>query len=163
MLHRYFMIAVFGTVLLLGIQAPSFIDQYAKRIDAHFLEVEENLRGFQAIADRFHGGDLAALIAKHRGSGDSTFVGEAEPIERMAARKARFAKEREALRTGFPGQALHVLISGDREILEETYSAYTRDLRLDSQSVLSGVAAAIAVCLMLEVFFGFSKRLLGSR
>jgi hypothetical protein len=161
MIHRYIMIAVFGFCLLIGIQAPNFIDQYAKRIDAHYLEVEENLRGFQAIADRFHGGDLAALIAKHRSSRDSTFAGEAEPIERMAARKARFAKEREALRTGFSGRVAHVLIGGDREILAETYSAYERDIRLDKQAVLSGLAAAVAICLLLESLFGLGKRLLG--
>lgn len=161
MLHRYFMIAVFGTVLLLGVQAPTFIDQYEKRIDAHFLEAEENLRGFQEVADRFHAGDLSALIAKHRASGDSTFFGEAEPIERMAARKTRFAMEREALRTGFPGKAAHVLFAGDREILEETYAAYSRDIRLDKQAIFTGLASAIAICLMLELVFALGKRLLG--
>lgn len=161
MIHRYFMVAVFGICLLFGIQAPGFIDQYEKRIDAHFREVVENLRGFQEVADRFHGGDLAALIAKHRASGDSTFMGEAEPIERMAARKVRFAREKAALSTGFPGKAMHVLLAGDREIVEETYSAYSREIRLDKLSILSGLGTAFAICLVLELVFGLGKRLLG--
>lgn len=145
----------------MGIQAPNFIEQYEKRIDAHYREVVENLRGFQEVADRFHGGSLAALIAKHRSSPDSTFKGEAEPIERMAARKERFGKEREALRSSYPLKVAHTLVRGDREILDETYAGYSRTFSLNKQALLSGLAAAIAICFALEMLFGFAKRLLG--
>lgn len=161
MLRRYLMIAVFGSGLLLGIQAPNFIDQYGHRIDAHFREVSENLRGFQEIADRFHGGDLRALVRHHRSNPDSTFRAEAEPIERMAARKARFAREKAALESAFPLRALHVLLRGDRETLDETYAGYSTTLRLDRLAVFSGLAAALAACLALELLYVLGRRILG--
>lgn len=161
LIRRYFMIAIFGTCLIIGIQAPNFIEQYEKRIDAHYLEVVENLRGFQEIADRFHGGDLLALIVKHRSSPDATFKGEAEPIERMVARKARFGKERESLRKPYPRKAMHMLVQGDREILDETYSSYSRTFSLDKQALLSGLMAAFTVCVVLELFFSLGRRVLG--
>ncbi|MDB5103724.1 MAG: hypothetical protein JWP91_1413 [Fibrobacteres bacterium] len=161
MIHRYFMIAAFGICLILGIQAPNFIDQYEKRIGAHYLEVVENLRGFQEIADRLHGGDLGALIGKHRSSPDATFKGEAEPIERMVARKVRFGREKEALQGPFPMKAMHVLISGDREILAETYAGYSRTFPLNRQALFSGLAAAFAICLLLESGFGLGRKALG--
>jgi hypothetical protein len=155
------MILVFGACLIVGIQTPNFIEQYEKRIDAHYREVTENLRGFQEVADRFHGGSLAALIVKHRSSPDSTFKGEAEPIERMVARRDRFGKEREALRSSYPLKVAHTLMRGDREILDETYAGYSRTFSLDKRALLSGLGAAIAICFVLEMFFGLAKRLLG--
>lgn len=161
MIHRYFLVAVFGACLLLGLQAPNFVDQYAKRVDAHYLEVVENLRGFQAIADRFHGGDLAALIRHHKASPDSTFHAEAEPIERMVQRRDRFGRERQALRRGFPRQALHVALLGDRETVRETYALYDAGLRLDRQAIGSGLAAAVFFCVLLELLLTAGKRVLG--
>jgi hypothetical protein len=82
-IYRDFLILVACVALLLGIQVPSFVDQYEKRLDAHFIEVKNNLRGFQEIADKFHGGSLEALIAKHEASEDRTFKDEARPIRNM--------------------------------------------------------------------------------
>lgn len=161
MIHRYFMIAVFGACLVLGIQAPNFVDQYGKRIDAHYLEVVENLRGFQDIADRFHGGDILALVKHHRASRDSTFRAEAEPIERMVERKARFGKEREALKGAFARKAAHLLVGGDRETIGETYEMYSPGLRLDRQAIGTGLGTALFVCLLLELMLGAGKRVLG--
>jgi hypothetical protein len=161
MLHRWFLIAVFGACLLLGIQGPNFVEQYEARVDAHWLEVNENLKGFQAIADRFHGGDLMALIRHHKASPDSTFHGEAGPLERMVARRERFGKEREALKRGFPGKALHILVFGDRETTRETYAAYSPRLRLDRLAIGTGLTAALAACLVFELLLGAGKRVLG--
>lgn len=162
MIHRYFLIALFGASLLLGIQAPNFADQYARRVDAHWQEVTANLQPFKEIADRFHGGDLMALIRHHRASKDSTFRAEAEAIENMVARKARFAKEREALQKGgFPQQAAHILFLGDRELARETYAMYSPELRLDRKAIGSGLFAALAACLLIEILLLAGKRTLG--
>lgn len=161
MIHRYFMIAVFGACLMLGVQAPNFVEQYGNRIDAHYLEVVENLKGFQEIADRFHGGDILALIKHHRASRDSTFLTEAEPIERMLERKTRFGKEREALKGAFAWKAAHLLVRGDRETIGETYEMYSPGLRLDRQAIGTGLGVALLACLLLELLLGAGKRVLG--
>ncbi|MBW2674963.1 MAG: DUF2937 family protein, partial [Deltaproteobacteria bacterium] len=59
-LYRYFLILIACAALLFGIQIPNFVDQYEKRLDAHFIEVENNLRGYQEIADRYYDGSVAA-------------------------------------------------------------------------------------------------------
>jgi len=43
-LYRYFLILIACTAILFGVQIPNFVDQYEKRLDAHFLEVQNNLR-----------------------------------------------------------------------------------------------------------------------
>jgi hypothetical protein len=68
---------LFAVGLLLGIQVPSFIDQYQQRIDAHFREVSINITGFQDTADRLFSGDLESLIAYYRKSNDEVFQRDA--------------------------------------------------------------------------------------
>jgi hypothetical protein len=161
MFHRYLLLALFGAALLAGIQGPSFAHQYATRIDAHWREVSENLKAFQDIADRFHGGSLAALVSHHRASGDSTFKAEAGAIQAMMDRRARFADEREALReTDFAKRAAHILLSGDREILKETRAGYTPEIRLNTEAVFSGMALGMAACLILEALLYMMRRAL---
>jgi len=62
LLKAYSRFAIFATGILIGIQVPSFVDQYAKRIDAHYQEVSINISGFQKTADSLFDGDLEALI-----------------------------------------------------------------------------------------------------
>ena len=64
-IYRYFLILIACISILLGIQIPSFVDQYEKRLDAHFLEVTNNLRGYQEIAEKFFNGSITELIKKH--------------------------------------------------------------------------------------------------
>ena len=63
-IHHMILIMLFGTGLLFGLQIPNFVDQYQKRIDAHYLEANESFKGFQDIANRFHNGNIEALIKK---------------------------------------------------------------------------------------------------
>lgn len=162
MIHRLLLIAVFGACLLLGVQAPNFTEQYAARVDAHWREASEALKGFQDVADRFHGGDLEALIRHHEKSPDSTFHAEAEPIRRLAQRRSRLAKERDAMdKGGFPRRAFHILLLGDREVAKETYAGYSPALRLDRQAVSAGLAAALFAAVLLELLLGAAKRVLG--
>lgn len=72
-------------VLLVGVLAggalPSFMQQYRQRLGGRLDQAREQLGDWQALADRLHGGELSALIAHHRQSGDVTFVQEAVLIE----------------------------------------------------------------------------------
>lgn len=76
-------------VLLGGVLAggalPSFMQQYRQRLGGRLDQAREQLEDWQGLADRLHGGDLAALVAHHRQSGDATFVQEAVLIESVQA------------------------------------------------------------------------------
>lgn len=164
MFHRYLLIALFGAGLLAGIQGPSFAGQYATRIDAHWREVAENLRAFQEIADRFHGGSLPALIAHHRDSSDSTFQSEGDAIQNMVDRRSRFAAERMAMEEkDFAKRAAHILLSGDREILKETQAGYSPEIWLNREAVFAGLTLGMAACLLLEALLFAARRALRPR
>ena len=150
-IYRYFLILIACISILLGIQIPGFVDQYEKRLDAHFIEVKNNLRGFQEIADRFHGGSLEALIKKHEQSEDKTFNGEAKPIRNMYERYLRFKDEKTALETHLAGKVAYIVAHKDQEILDETRSSYSYTIPLNKSAVYSGFLSVIAVVLALEL------------
>ena len=150
-LYRYFLIIIACTAILFGIQIPSFVDQYEKRLDAHFIEVQNNLRGFQEIADRFHGGSLEALIEKHEKSNDATFQGEAEPIRNMYRRFLKFKAEKAALATSLPKKLAFIAVQGDKELVNETRRSYSYTIPLNQSAVISGVVAAASVILIFEL------------
>jgi len=158
-LHYILLVILFVAGFLFGVQIPNFIDQYEKRIDAHFLEASESFKGFQEIADRFHSGSMEALIEKHEASGDSTFNAEAQPLRKIFERKIRFEREHQALQASLLGKVRHVVMAGDQEIIQETWHSYSVNLPLNTTSILSGLSIALVLIVLLELIIVLGKRI----
>lgn len=164
-IYRYFLIIVACAAILVGIQIPNFVDQYEKRLDAHFREVSKNIQGYLEIANQFHNKNMEALIKKHEASTDPTFRQEAKPIKEMYGRYVRFSKEKLAMDTDFVHKVLHLILARDNELFLETKEQYSFAILLNQVSVATGAVTALAVLILLEVLclsarrtFGFSKR-----
>src|ERR1700722_1792907 len=97
MLRAYVRLVVFALGLLAGVQVPGFVDQYAKRVSAHYIEASKTFAGFQHLADQYFGGSVDALIAHHVASADAVFHDEANNIEAISARLKRLGVELEAM------------------------------------------------------------------
>ncbi|MBA2690743.1 MAG: DUF2937 family protein [Burkholderiales bacterium] len=150
-IYRYFLILAACTSLLVGIQIPSFVDQYEKRLDAHFIEAQNNLRGYREIADKYHGGSIEALITKHEQSADPTFREEAKPIKNIYQRYLRFSDQKRSLESELVGKAAFIVMHGDEELINETYSNYSFTIPLTRLAVLSGFFTAALVVLVIEL------------
>jgi len=152
---RRYLIVVFASIsLLFGIQVPNFVDQYEKRVDAHFVEVTHNLQHYQEIAARHYNGSLYSLIAFHKNSAVKTFQEEGAAIENMHKRKKRFEADKLALTGGFLWKAFHLAMDGDRELLGETATHYSYAVPLNQDAIVSGVVLAAGNILILELLFG---------
>jgi hypothetical protein len=158
-LYRYFLILVACTAILLGIQIPNFVDQYEKRLDAHFIEVKENLRGYQEIADRYYDGSIPALIKKHEESDDKATREEAKPIRRMVERYQRFEGEKRFLETDLAHKIAFISMRGDRELIRETWKNYSFMIPLNRDAVLSGAVSAAVLLVLIELVVLFLARL----
>jgi len=161
-LYRYFLILVACTAILLGVQIPNFVDQYEKRLDAHFIEVKENLRGYQEIADRHYGGSIPALIKKHEESEDKVTREEARPIKRMAERHRRFEADKQSLETDLAHKILFIGMQGDRELIRETCKNYSFTIPLNREAVLSGAVSAAVLLVLIELVMIVLSRLFRS-
>jgi len=158
MLRAYLRLVVFALGLLAGVQVPGFVDQYGKRVSAHYLEVQRNFAGFQRTADQYFGGSVDALIKHHSSSSDAVFRDEAKTIEAMYGRLRIFTAEFEAMRGSPLARLLHVATDANRELLQETEDAYSYTVPLDATAILYGVGIALLLSLLVETIIvgGFS-------
>ena len=150
-LYRYFLILIACTAILFGVQIPNFVDQYEKRLDAHFLEVQNNLRGYQEIADRHCGGSMEVLIQRHEESEDRAVKEETEPIRNMYERYLRFQGERGSLETGLAGRVIFIVAHGDNALINETCQNYSFTIPLNRSAVVSGCICAAVVLVVVEL------------
>lgn len=163
LIPRFLLLGLAAAAVLVGIQAPNFVDQYEKRLDAHFIEVRNNLAPFQNIADRFHGGELEALIAHHERSADPSFQAEGAAIRNLSTRLQRFEQEKLQLQTELPQQLVWLARSADRELIDETRRAYSFGLLLDRQAVITGLVSMLVVVVLYELLAALLRLLLRPR
>lgn len=156
-LYRYLMVTVACISLLIGVQIPSFVDQYQKRVDAHLREVTVNLQPFQEIANKYFGGDLGKLIALNLNSNAKPLQEEGMAIEQMAKRKLRFETDMAALQTSLPMKVLHILLNGDREMIDETRGQYSYSVPFNQDALLFGAGVAIAILMIVELLFALAR------
>ncbi len=151
MLRGYLRLVVFAVGLLAGVQVPGFIDQYAKRVSAHYIEAKQNFAGFQQSADQYFNGDIGALVAHHLASPDAVFKGEAKTIEALFARIRTLAAELDAMNASSVARLVHIVVNPNREILQETVAAYAYTVPLSPGAILYGVSTGLVLSLTLEL------------
>lgn len=152
MFRAYLRLVCFAFGLLLGVQVPGLIDQYAKRVDAHRIEAEENFAGFRLIAEQMFHGDVDALIDHHRRSSDPVFKREADTIESNYSRLQMLNQEWQALQGSLVHKLLHVAFKPNRELLKETLDSYSYTVPLNAAAILCGLIAALLASLLVEFF-----------
>jgi hypothetical protein len=150
MLRHHLRLVIFAIGLLVGVQVPGFIDQYDKRVNAHYIEAQRAFSGFQQTADRYFGGSVEQLIAHHSASGDRVFQDEAKTIAKLYARMKSLAAELDALRGTLFQRMVHVAIAPDQEILKETINAYSYTVPLNADAILCGVGAGFLLSFIIE-------------
>ncbi len=150
MFRDYLRLITFAAGLLIGVQLPSFVDQYAKRVDAHYLEAQLNFAGFQGTADRYFNGDVEAMLRHHDQSSDPVFQDEAKAIRSIWQRLQMLKLEQAAMNQDFTRQVYHVLVRADDQLRNETRAAYSYTVLLTMEAIASGIAAGFLVAISVE-------------
>lgn len=158
MARGYFRILVFACGLLVGIQVPGFMDQYQKRVEAHFQEVRTNLSGFQRTADRYFGGSLAALISHYRNSVDPVFADDAESVGALHRRYRMLLAQQQAMSGPWYRAGFHLLFYHNDELLAETFAQYSYTVPLNPPAAAWGLAMAFVLSFLLENLLVFLYR-----
>ena len=136
----------------------NFVDQYERRIDAHYLEVSANISGFQSTADRLFSGNMEALITYYAESNDLVFESDAQSIRVIVARYSRISNEREALSRNIFAAAMHVLLYADAEFIDETFEQYGYTVPLNMLAVGWGITIALLLTITIDLgVFGCVK------
>jgi hypothetical protein len=153
MLANYLRLILFSLGLLIGVQAPGFVDQYVKRVSAHQIEVARDFKGFQEAADRNFGGSVEALIEHNIRSTDPAFQDEGTTIKAMYQRLTDLSAEVDALKGPLIQQILRITLHPNREILEETRAAYSYTVPLTPSAVVAGLVTGTCLAVLVEAIF----------
>jgi hypothetical protein len=156
---RYFMIVLACAALLAGIQLPNLVDQYAKRVDAHWREVTVNFQPYQEIANANMQGSVDLLIQFHRKNAERVFQAEANAIERMYQRKLRYEKENAAMQRNLALRIGHIFFLADRETLNETLDQYSANVPLNQGALITGAVVALVILLVFELLLALVLRI----
>ncbi len=151
MFRAYVRLLVFAFGLLVGMQLPSFIDQYEKRVDAHLIEASKNFEGFQRTADRHFKGDVEAMIAHHAQSPDPVFNEDADSIRQIWLRVKAWRTEMDALSQGWLQAAWHIAFHAHPEILRETRNAFTHTIPLTQEAIIAALVVAFVLSFVVEL------------
>lgn len=167
--NEYLRLVLFCSGLLIGIQIPAVVDQYAKRVDAHLTEALVILAGFQQTADRYFNGSIQDLVNHYKNSDDVVIKSDAQNIQFIADRVSLLKSEAQALQQPAPFRVMHVLITPDRKIIQETMQQYSYMILISPEALLWGLLSGFLAAALLEGLlnlFGYSilackRRLMG--
>ncbi|CAI8955154.1 DUF2937 family protein [Pseudomonas koreensis] len=150
MLLSYLRLVLFAAGLLIGVQVPGFINDYAKRVEAHLIEAQTGLRGFQGTAEQFFKGDLQALVAHYRASDDPVFRSDADSLSTLLNRQLALDKQFQAMQGPWYIRFLQVVLAADPDIRKETWNGYSYQILLTPEAMIWGMSGALLLSFGIE-------------
>ena len=150
MLLSYLRLVLFAAGLLIGVQVPGFINDYAKRVEAHLIEAQTGLRGFQGTAEQFFKGDLQALVAHYRASEDPVFRSDADSLSTLLNRQIALDKQFQAMQGPWYIRFLQVVLAADQDIRKETWNGYSYQILLTPEAMIWGMSGALLLSFGIE-------------
>ncbi|WP_435035408.1 DUF2937 family protein [Pseudomonas neuropathica] len=153
MLLSYVRLVLFAVGLLIGVQVPGFINDYAKRVEAHLIEAQMGLRGFQGTAEQFFKGDMQALVAHYRASEDPVFRSDADSLSTMLSRQIALDKQFQAMQGPWYIRFLQVVLAADPDIRKETWNGYSYQILLTPEAMIWGMSGALLLSFGIECLF----------
>ncbi len=161
-LHRYLLIVLACMAMLAGIQIPNLVDQYQKRVDAHLREAILNFKPYQDLADKYFGGNLQQLIELHRKSQEKALQDEGDVIGNMIKRKEHLEQLNADLQASLPVKIYHIILRGDRDLIQETLDQYTYAVPLNQDALVAGAVAAAILLAATELLLALARYVSGS-
>ena len=139
--------------LLIGVQVPGFVSDYGKRVEAHLIEAQTGLQGFQRTAEQFFKGDLQALVAHYRASDDPVFRSDADSLSTLLTRQQALDKQFQAMQGPWYIRVLQVALAADPAIREETWNGYSYQILLTPEAMGWAMGGALALSFGIECLF----------
>ena len=153
MLLSYLRLVLFAAGLLIGVQVPGFINDYAKRVEAHLIEAQTGLSGFQGTANQFFKGDMQALVNHYRASEDPIFRSDADSLSAMLTRQLALDKQFQAMQGPWYIRALQVAVAADPDIRLETWNGYSYQILLTPEAMGWGLGGAMLLSFGIECLY----------
>ena len=158
LIKDYARLIIFSAGILIGVQVPNFVDQYTKRVSAHYLEAKMNFSGYQQTADKHFGGNIEALLNHYASSPDLVFKDDANNIKQIYNRQQGFLAELKALDASLFKKIFHVMVYADNAVLRETITEFSYTVPLNHEAIICGLLLGLTLSVIFElVVFALRK------
>ncbi|MGI9290827.1 MAG: DUF2937 family protein [Gammaproteobacteria bacterium] len=141
-------IIVFVAGFAAGGLFPSFSSQYHQRLQAQYEQVNMDLAPFEKIADKYHNGDMNALVQHHLNSTDPTFFAEGEAIQMMLDSQARLAASQMAADAPYHEQLTYFYTQVDENIARATLESFTPGM-ITTRDALTFSLGIAGLCILI--------------
>lgn len=148
---EYFRLIIFVISMLIGIQAPSFVDQYGKSLESHMRESNLSLAEFQDDADTFFAGDILSLIHHYQKNSDKVFNAGGESIETVYQRNQLLKSASEEFNKDWFSSYVVALKNPVPDVRDEVGENYTFSIILDKIAILLGIIFGFISLIILSV------------
>ncbi|WP_299496729.1 DUF2937 family protein [uncultured Shewanella sp.] len=151
---EYLRLILFMIGVLVGIQAPSVVDQYGKRLQSQLTESKLSLSAFQGDADRYFGGSIDKLIAYYQGNDDPVFNDAGKNVEQLMLRQIALSTAWQQFSANEYSPYVQFIFDPMSDIKTQVLAQYTYSIVLNSQAIVIGVIAggllaAVAECVLM--------------
>ena len=147
----YLRLILFIGGVLLGIQFPGFVDQYGKRLEAHYLESMNSLRQFRVDAQKYFDGDMQKLIDHYRENGDPVFQDGGDSIQSIYHRHLLLETAVRTFNRDLWNAYYQALIKPVADIQNEALASYSYSVKLDLGAIVFGLICGLVMALFGEV------------
>ena len=156
-LFSYLKLSVVLMAVLVGVQLPSFVDQYGKNLSARLAESTLSIQVFQDDADKYFAGDLNRLVEHYKRRSDPVIADGGSSINALVNRNALLtAAYLEYQQSSFDAIA-HVFIHSVEDVREQTWLNYSYSVVLNREAIVSAVVFALAGLIMLDLMGWFVR------
>ncbi|BCE02965.1 DUF2937 family protein [Marinicellulosiphila megalodicopiae] len=149
-INHYLTMVLFTVMFLIGLQIPSVIDQYTKRVDAQLIEATSLLKQYQIIANKYHNGDMQDLIELHKQSQNPSFKDEATVIQTLVDRYSYLKKHKVLLDKNIFSAGFVLIFQADTDIYNRTIDQYTMSVQFTLVALAFGAIFAVICCALYE-------------
>ncbi len=130
-----------------GSQLPKYLDGYRQYLAGRLEQARADLALFQAIADRFHGGSLEALIQHHLESSDPSFRAEGEAIRTLVEQAERLSQAMTGLHGALPQQLGALLRHGEPDAIAASWALFQPGLVFTPEALLGAIVSGLLLAL----------------
>jgi hypothetical protein len=135
---------LFALALIIGMQLPEFITQYAQRFGGYHQALKDSLMEYQRNADMHYEGSLDRLIADLKASSSAGIRDMGSKVGNDLQRERRMREGVDLLNNGSLMQKVAYLARHlDRPLAEGTWQAFKPGLPLTTDALACGLVAAL--------------------
>ena len=150
-IFEYLRLILFMAGVLVGIQIPSFVDQYGKSLESHFLESQTNLEEFQDDANKYFDGNFEKLIEHYQNNEDPVFSAGGNSISTLYERKEMLGNALGLFGETVYSPYIQVIFNPIPEIKEEVWKNYTYSVMLNSSAIILGLVLGFLLAAISEL------------